>query len=495
MTPTAPIVTTSRARGLLLSVTLLLSLGLAACGKDPKPATIEWTGPLFEHGALNQALVGAWRAPGRGYLLEVTPAGYTAFVETASLCYQDPQGGLLEENLPAESLLRGTASGKSETVRVLLLGELPARFTLQRIAAIPAPCREPVSTTPDVVFRAFWEIFDLDYAFFSERGIDWKARLAPGGAAVALATSDAELFAVLAGALQGFNDAHTNLFATTGAPLAFNAGGESPTLTAMGAAFQAQTALPDFGAFVAAWTQSLDQQVAARLTGGSGPVLNGLVTWGRLPGNVGYLRVTAMDAYTGAGVPGSQALANMALIGAEVDRALAQLADTRAMILDVAHNGGGEDAVSWEIAGRFTDRKRLAFTARFHRPQGMGDDVWTIEPRGPKQYLKPVYLLTSDLTASAAEGFTLMMRALPNVVHSGQSTQGVFSEVVPKHLPGGRFAVTLSTERIVDAAGQLFEGRGIPPTLPVPLFDPAAPETLLTGHAAAIDQLLRIIGP
>lgn len=470
-----------------------LPILLLACGDDRAPADAAWSGVLFEDGSLNEALIGTWRAPGRGYLLDITATGYHVYVEAGALCYADPRPNILEDNLPAASLVHGTVTDGEETVQVVLLDELPARFTLQRISRIPAACRQPPATDPAAVFEAFGTIFDLDYAFFSERHVDWQARLTELTPRAAAAHSDTALFAVMTDALQGLDDAHTNLFALTGTPLEFNAAGDFPTKLVLEAAFAAQTAVPDFRTFVESWQQGVTDQISAKLTGGSGPRLGGLVMWGRLPGNVGYLRITAMDGFVTDAGPGNPTLANMAAIGAEVDRAIAQLADTRAMIVDVAHNGGGEDAVSWEIAGRFAAAPHPAFTARFHRPQGMEDDAWSVEPRGPAPYGKPVYVLTSDLTASAAESFALMMKALPNVTLAGQPTNGVFSEIPPKVLPGGHFAVTLSTQRVVDPSGRSFEVTGIPPALVIPLFDLAHPETVLTGHAAAIDQLLATI--
>lgn len=491
---TSSLTRTSKTALDILSVSAIsLTLWLAGCGggADSGPVTTHWSGALYENGKLNSKLNGTWRAPGRGRLLEISAAGYRSYVEAGNVCYPDVNAAsLLEDSVPAESKLQASVTGKSETVQILLLENLPARLTLQRIDTIPAACRLAPAADSTSVFQAFWQIFNSDYAFFKERGIDWDARFTQFAPKAILATTDSDLFGVMSETLQGLNDAHTNVMATTGEPLAFNAGGDSPTLRLFAQAFQAQTAISDQNAFADAYYQSLAQQVAAKLTGDSGAVLNGSMQWGRLSGNVGYIRITSLEGFASTAVPGNQTLANMRLMGEQMDHAVAQLADTRALILDVAHNSGGEAGVAWEIAGRFADKKRLAHTASFQRPQGLDTESWFIEPRGAQQYFKPVYLLTSDLTASAAERLTLMMRALPNVTHAGQSTKGIFSEVLPKSLPGGQFAVTLSSQRVLDPAGMLYENKGIPPSLSIPLVNVGQPETLWTGHASAIDQLL-----
>jgi carboxyl-terminal processing protease len=177
------------------------------------------------------------------------------------------------------------------------------------------------------------------------------------------------------------------------------------------------------------------------------------------------------------------------------------------LIVDVSFNGGGSDLISLQLAGRFADRTRLALTKQWHRPQGRLPQgrlpqgrlpqerlpqAWEVAPLGAQRYLKPVYVLTSDLTGSAGETFTLMMRAFPHVIHAGQSTQGALSDILERPLGGG-FSVTFSNEIVLDAAGASWEVRGITPTLPVRLFGPAQ-DTLLSGHDAAISTLLKVAG-
>jgi C-terminal processing protease CtpA/Prc len=54
-----------------------------------------------------------------------------------------------------------------------------------------------------------------------------------------------------------------------------------------------------------------------------------------------------------------------------------------------------------------------------------------------------------------------MMRQLPQVQTMGESTNGIFSTVLPKQLPNG-WLLTLSNERLTDAQGYIYEGTGIP---------------------------------
>jgi carboxyl-terminal processing protease len=85
------------------------------------------------------------------------------------------------------------------------------------------------------------------------------------------------------------------------------------------------------------------------------------------------------------------------------------------------------------------------------------------------RYLGPVYLVTSDVTVSAGEVFTLYMRALPNVTHVGATTRGALSDMIEKPLPNG-WSLALACEIYRDPAGENYEVRGIPPKVPFEVF-------------------------
>ena len=71
-------------------------------------------------------------------------------------------------------------------------------------------------------------------------------------------------------------------------------------------------------------------------------------------------------------------------------------------------------------------------------------------------------LLTSEVTVSAGEIFTMAMRALPSVTHIGEATSGALSDILPKPLPNG-WSLRLSHEIYEDGYRILWEGRGVEP--------------------------------
>lgn len=157
-------------------------------------------------------------------------------------------------------------------------------------------------------------------------------------------------------------------------------------------------------------------------------------------------------------------------LDAALDEALAAFQGLPGVIVDVTNNRGGYDAISLRIASRFADRRRLAFTKR---PVGARGDFqrFYVEPSDRRRYLGKVALLTSDVTVSAGETFTLAMRTLPNVTQIGGRTRGALSDQLVKPLPNG-WILTLPAEMYRDPQGRSQEGVGISPEQIIPPFDP-----------------------
>lgn len=479
---------------LLSPVAVVMSiLFLAGCGGGgDSPVLAAHTGDAVVKGAAAAELEGAWRVLGEGTLMEIKAGTLQRFQETKTMCYPQP-GGPTDIDILKDYSYRTTIDLHHLRAELFEAPGFPATYSLERIDTIPSNCRAAPSPDAANSFKALGEVIDLDYAFLKERHVDWPlitARLAPQAA---LAADDDALQSVLVDALKEFDDVHTALIRwRDGQPTYAFLGGKKPSMQLLRRAFEAQSQVTDFLAFQAAWKSQVQQDFAPRLQNGSaGRVLGGTMVWGRLPGNVGYIEIGSMAEFSQP----SNARSDLALVRAEMDRALAALADTRALVIDVSLNTlGGLDQVSAEIAGSFTRQRVLGFTKQAHRPQGRAEQSWYVEPKGNNPYLKPVYVLTSDLTVSAAETFTLMMRALPQVTLVGQATSGSLSNALVKPLPGN-FYVSFSNEIYRDPHGVSYEVTGIAPRTAVTIFDPTDPATLATGHGRAIDRLLNMISP
>ncbi|MCV2366937.1 S41 family peptidase [Roseateles oligotrophus] len=474
---------------LSISLATASALLLSACGDGSEDSPVESKGPLVQAGKFEAKMTGAWRVLGEGRLIEVDAQSITSYQETPSFCYR-------ERISVSAAALEGasyqhSASPSRTAADIYLDPRQPSSNSLERLAKIPDNCKNAPPSDAASSFKAMQEMFDLDYAFFKERGIDWSARMKLLAPKAAAAKDDAALQQVLLQAIDGFNDFHLTLmhFDPKGEPDFYADSAASPTVKMLKQAFAAQSEAADFYQFEAAWHATRQQTVAPQLSAGSnGRVLNGAMVWGKLAGNIGYIELARLSEFA----EGANASKDIQLIRAEMDRALLALADTKTVIVDIAVNDGGYDHVSAEVAGSFADRRRPAFSVEQQRPQGRATQQWFVEPRGAKQYLKPVYLLTSDRTVSAGDTLTLFMRELPNVTHVGQATSGSMSNKLVKSLPGN-FLTSLSNEKYRDPRGELFEGRGIPPKLKLQVFDPTVAGSLSTGHAEALAKLIAMI--
>ena len=105
-------------------------------------------------------------------------------------------------------------------------------------------------------------------------------------------------------------------------------------------------------------------------------------------------------------------------------------------------------------------------------------------------YMKPVYLVTNDVTASAAEIFTMCMRSLPNVTTVGLPGEGALSDVLSKTLPNG-WELGLSNEIYVDHEGICHEGPGIPTDIPMEIFDHE--NIAAVGHAESMQKIVALV--
>jgi len=157
--------------------------------------------------------------------------------------------------------------------------------------------------------------------------------------------------------------------------------------------------------------------------------------------------------------------------GKAIDNIINDLANTKALVLDVRNNRGGELFVMEYIAARFTSESKDYIKARTKTGPGPNDlssplvyTVKSIKKASDNKYgyTKPIVLLTNRSTVSAAEWFTMALRTQSHVTHIGTPTCGAFSARNDRFMING-WVYSISPERVTDMNGKIYEGIGISP--------------------------------
>ena len=304
---------------------------------------------------------------------------------------------------------------------------LVSRLLVVAVLLVPLAFGAQEMSEPEKNFEHLWKTFDRNYALFGAKDIDWDALYKVYRPRVTSKTTDDELFQIIADMLGNLNDNHVRL---SSPKRRFQSG------------ILGQMKMEDF---------SLDLVKNKFLKGKSKALVDGVFVYGWLTDSISYFH------FRGFG--------RMEQSQAAIDEIVKEFKDSKAMVIDVRGNGGGDDRVGKLIADRFADRKRLYMKTSI-RNGARHDDFtpwkyWYVEPGGPLQFTKPVILLTHRFSVSAAENFALAMRVLPNVTVVGDATSGVFADVYGDRMPNG-WNFSVSFKLFIDHTGFCWEGIGVP---------------------------------
>jgi hypothetical protein len=192
----------------------------------------------------------------------------------------------------------------------------------------------------------------------------------------------------------------------------------------------------------------------------------------RLDGNVAYIDIATFA------VPGNEARD-------EIRETMSAAADAAAIILDVRRNGGGEPETVALVSSYLFGAEPVHLNSLYWRVPDRTDDFFT-DPRvqgakfGPA---KPVYVLTSAQTFSAAEEFTYNLQTRKRAVIVGETTGGGAhpGDLVP--LLHGFTAFVPSGRAINPITNTNWEGTGVKPDVAV-----KAESALETAHKLAQEK-------
>ncbi len=229
-----------------------------------------------------------------------------------------------------------------------------------------------------------------------------------------------------------------------------------------------------FGARLHADVEAIARDKHLRISGGDGPPPPaaqapaampsseaGVVRADKLAGDIGYIEVIGFPPPEG--------------FKPALDRAMAGLAGSEALIIDVRRNGGGAPpSVAYLVSFLLAPDQRVHINDIVARVPGTGEltrQSSYSEPTPVNFAGKPVYVLTSNGTFSGGEEFAYDVKALGRAVLVGELTGGGANPTGPVPLPHG-IRATIPFGRAENPVTKTnWEGHGVDPDVAVPAAD------------------------
>jgi len=301
---------------------------------------------------------------------------------------------------------------------------------------------------PIQIFDELWNEFNEKYANFELKKVDWKNVYDEFRPKVTDKTSEKDLFEICCQMIQTLSDGHVTMAAiinkqelSCGPPYEFKFFQEFPTQE-------------EYWFYNDAVDQSLssygfEESEKIFLTEDTNFEY-------RTSDKLGYLRLDEMMESNKLG---------------KLKRALNKSFDAfqnkEGLIIDLRTNGGGWDVVSYKLAGRLVNKKKVGHYKKTKIKGSPGFKklkTWTVKPIGKYCFDEKVVVLTSGITASASEVFLLTVMDLPNVTIVGDQTEGIFSDMNEFELKNG-WEVSLSDQQFFSKDMINYEGVGIKPAV------------------------------
>lgn len=190
----------------------------------------------------------------------------------------------------------------------------------------------------------------------------------------------------------------------------------------------------------------------------------------RMEGNVGYLKFDAFEEPD--------------VCAGTVAAAMTFLSGTRALVVDLRQNGGGQPAMVALISSYLFDR-RTHLNDLWTRSTGTTEEFWTRDSVEGRRYggTKPVYVLTSSRTFSGAEEFANNLKALKRATIVGETTGGGAHPVRGRRIDD-HFTIGVPFARAINPITKTnWEGTGVEPDVKVPAADALTKALALIGAA------------
>jgi len=412
----------------------------------------------------NQSINGTWQSIGSGWALQIQDSvSYALYDVTTISCLPKRQSDL-QEIINSLTLNEDTLSYTK--------GVITYKFT--QMDSLPTSCEKQLGANekndPIYNFEVFAQTVKEHFAFMELNNLNWDSLYIAQKDKLSKEPNEVALYKIIEETLEKLNDNHAYLEATDKIYKALEQ--EQPNEN------ENLNNDPEIGDFQVA-SMVAKHHFVEDMTKDSW-----LILWGKLNDSIGYIQVKSMWLYADLDIPESK-IQDMGFVDAYVDTfhkmyegdyikkeiegvrnimddVMSDLYSTASIIIDVRFNGGGQDAVSFEILSRFISSKKLLIATQKLKHHDSYSPILPLYIQGTNDtYLKPVYVLTSPQTGSAAEAFAIATMAMENVKRIGSPTNGAMSTALEKTLPNG-WSFSISNEIYMDNQGNNYENTGIP---------------------------------
>jgi Peptidase family S41/N-terminal domain of Peptidase_S41 in eukaryotic IRBP len=176
-----------------------------------------------------------------------------------------------------------------------------------------------------------------------------------------------------------------------------------------------------------------------------------------LPPNIGYLKFNMF--------------ADAAICGPTATAGLNFLADSDVLILDLRDDHGGRGGME-ELIASYLFEEPTHLNDAYNRHDNATKEFWTLPYVPGRKFIgKPVFVLTSKGTFSAAEDFSYALKNLKRATLIGETTGGGAHPIEP-HRIDDHFSLIVPVARSVSPITKTdWEGVGVEPDIKVPAAD------------------------
>lgn len=426
---------------------------------------------------------GVWLAPEYGQGMEIKSGKLTSFDYTSDFCLKDDVVSVTEGEIDESVIL-----DSSELSFELIVSNGTKQFhspgeIYTKVDGLPDSCingfeevvgQSGYDRSPEKDVAIFFQTFAEYYVDLSLSTQDWSEVEQTISGNVDDSTSDAELFELLYNAITVLKDSHVFISSDNIGLASVNNSPVFYELMLNRFIVENEISLPIPADLIESWSDYLEQAYqlhydAIHSYAESEQSITsrneGAFTWFKNQG-VGYLEISRMYNYNNGE---DKVEEDLDTLSSRMSEIIEDLKDTDALILDLRFNNGGRDVNSMLVASYFIENSDVLLTKTITDPSGNESYREFYVEAQQNRYTKPVFILTSASTVSAAETLVLMLKSQSHVILVGEQTQGAFSNQLNKTLPNG-FSFSLSTEKYLSHDSQWYERQGVPVDVPVELF-------------------------